>query len=168
MTDIRAVPFYVTVLGPGSGQVFSTSFTQALAASAQDVLAIKAPADRGIAIHELLINNGSGAGSTLNLAYTDGTTDGSGGAALTPTPWHPDAAAAAGTYQRQNTTQATVATEFLAITIANGATWSLLSNIVAGQGNRFGIAIPRGRTFVLRGTPNAGAHTVIAYVEEIR
>lgn len=80
--------------------------------AAQDVIEIVAPADAVVLIHEVHIGQSSdGASSDSEMLQTSiirgHTVSGSGGGSATVTPLETGQPAAGGTYERNNTTQAT-------------------------------------------------------------
>jgi len=165
------VPLHVSRIGHGIGNCYYISETETLAASAQDIFTIVAPSTHGVLIAELVLYNTSGgASNNLTIGHTTGATAGSGGSAVTGIKGiMPGLPSPAATYEVENTTQATVATAWFTFSVASASAFAWRTAGVGNlrAGHRHELVVPAGGTFVVSGTPNAGTHTIEAWVEEI-
>lgn len=96
------------------GRVYAIVVEQVSVSAVQDLLEIVAPADSIVLVHELTISQSSDAGDSeseqLNVLIHRGSTSGSGGSTITPTPMNLGDAAFGGTVEANNTTQSTEGT----------------------------------------------------------
>lgn len=99
-------------------RMYSAVFEEVAVTAAQDLFEIVAPSDAIVWIHSVSITQSSDAGDAqsemLNLLYHRGSTSGSGGSAVTPTPLNVGDSAFGGTAEANNTSQSTEGTKLRA------------------------------------------------------
>ena len=96
------------------GRVYKAVFESVVVSAAQDVYEIVSPSDAIVKIHWFKLGQSSDAGDSeseqLNFLVHRGTTSGSGGTSITPSPSNVGDAAFGGTVEANNTIQATEGT----------------------------------------------------------
>lgn len=93
------------------GLIYSAVFEEVAVTAAQDLFEITAPSDAAVRVHSLHIGQSTDAGDTeseqLNILIHRGSTSGSGGTTVTPSPTNTGYPAAGSTVEANNTTQGT-------------------------------------------------------------
>lgn len=94
--------------------MYAAAFEEVGATAAQDLFEINAPADAVVIVHRCVISQSSDAGDSeseqLAILFHMGSTSGSGGTTVTPTPLQLGNAAFGGTVEANNTSQSTEGT----------------------------------------------------------
>lgn len=93
------------------GRMYTAVFERVAVTVAQDLFEIVAPADAVVKVHRFKVSQDSDTDSEmLNILVHRGSTSGSGGTVVTPSPHEMGDAAFGGTVEANNTTQATEGT----------------------------------------------------------
>lgn len=96
------------------GRMYSAVFEKVAVSAAQDLFEIVAPSDAIVVIHSIKLGQSSDAGDSeseqLNILLHRGSTSGSAGSSVTPSPLQVGDAAFGGTVEANNTTQGTEGT----------------------------------------------------------
>lgn len=97
------------------GRMYAAVFEEVAVTTAQDLFEVNAPADAAVVLHSVVITQSSDAGDAeaemLPLLIHRGSTSGSSGSSVTPSPLEMGDAAFGGTVEANNTTQSTEGTQ---------------------------------------------------------
>lgn len=111
----------------GIGRMYAAIFEEVTVSAIQDLFELVAAADSVVIVHSLEISQSSDTDSEmLNLIIHRGSTSGSGGSSVTPTPLQVGAQAFGGTCEANNTSQSTEGAILHAacFNVLNGYLWT--------------------------------------------